>query len=201
MAYEAEGPDQEREESEQESVLERFDTPNPWLQKLFSMPGYGTVPTVAIGLLREVSPDRDERLLAAVKSEHGRMRRGYLLATTKWLRWIRTFPGRADDQWGYDYKLEYKGISITKAVIILGSGDQFQTYRTRAKPFVQMVNVIQQAMMWDAAHTDQTVVEALSTPVLPAGSLSEELQKLAEMHQQGILTPEEFAAAKQKLMA
>jgi len=75
MAYEAEGPDQELEESEQESVLERFDTPNPWLQKLFSMPGYGTVPTVAIGLLREVSPDRDERLLAAVKSEHGRMRR------------------------------------------------------------------------------------------------------------------------------
>ena len=201
MSSEAEAVGQELEEAEQESVLERFDTPNPWLQKLFNMPNYGTVPAVAVGLLREVSPDSDERLLTAIKAEHGRMRRGYLLATTKWLRWIRTFPGRADDQWGYDYKLEYKGISLTKAVIILGSGDQFQTYRSRAKPFVQMVNVIQQAMMWDADNTEQMVVDAMATSAPPPSSLAEELQKLADMHQQGILTPEEFAAAKQKLMA
>src|SRR5438093_5484242 len=131
----------EAEEVEQESVLEPFDTPNPWLQKLFNMPSYGRVPTAAIGLLREVSPDVDERLLAAVKCEHGRMRRGYLLATTKWLRWIRTFPGRSEDMWGYEYKLDNKGISITKAVLVLGTGDQFQTYRTRAKPFTAMYNV------------------------------------------------------------
>lgn len=200
MSYEP-GDQQDLEDVEQESVLEPFETPNPFLQKLFTMPNYGAVPVVSLGLLREVSPDLDERLLAAIKSEHGRMRRGYLLATTKWLRWVRTFPSRADDQWGYDYKLEYKGISLTKAVIILGSGDQFQTYRTRAKPFVQMVNVIQQAMMWDADHTEEAVVDAVTMTPPPSTSLAEELRQLAQLHAEGVLSPEEFAAAKQKLMA
>jgi hypothetical protein len=191
LANEAEGP-------EQETTLEPFETPNPWLQKLFAMPSYGTVPAVAVGLLREVSPDRDERLLAAVKCEHGRMRRGYLLATTKSLRWIRTFPSRGEDTWGYEYKLDYKGMGITKAVLVLGTGDQFQTYRTRGKPFAMMYNVIVEAMAWEAAHATEAVLDAVTSP--PA-SLTDEIQKLASMHQQGVLTDEEFAAAKQKLMA
>jgi hypothetical protein len=188
----------EADELEQETTVEPFETPNPWLQKLFSMADYGKVPVAAVGLLREVTPDLEERLLAAMKCEHGRLRRGYLLATTKCLRWIRTFPSRADDSWGYDYKLEYKGISLTKAVLILGTGDQFQTYRTRGKPFVGMYNVIQEAMAWEAAHADEMILDAaVATP----SSLSDEIQKLAAMHEQGILTAEEFAAAKQKLMS
>jgi hypothetical protein len=198
MSSEVELPEQDEEDAERESVLEPFETPNPWLQKLFSMPNYGAVPTVAIGLLREVSPDRGERLLAGVKCEHGRMRRGYLLATTKCLRWIRTFPGRAEDSWGYDYKLDNKGISLTKAVLILGTGDQFQTYRTRAKPFAAMYKVIQEAMAWEATHTNEIVLDAVTTP--PA-SLAEDLRELVALHREGLLTPEEFAAAKQKLMA
>lgn len=194
----AEGDPSAFAEDEQESVLERFDTPNPWLQKLFSMPNYGQVPTMAVGLLREVSPDPDERLLAAVKCEHGRMRRGYLLATTKWLRWIRTFPSRAEDAWEYNWKLDYQGLSLTKAVLILGTGDQFQTYRARAKPFAAMYTVIQQAMAWEAAHADEMVLDAVTTP---APSLADELRELAALHQQGILTAEEFAGAKQKLMS
>src|ERR1700760_1538275 len=91
---------------EQETVLAPFETPNPWLKKLFAMSSYGRVPAAALQLLREVSPDPDEQLLAAVKCEHGRMRRGYLLATNKSLRWVRTFPSRAEDAWGYEYKLE-----------------------------------------------------------------------------------------------
>lgn len=201
MSSEAELPEQEQEEAEQESVLAPFETPNPWLQKLFSMPAYGTVPTAAIGLLREVSPDPDESLLAAVKTEHGRFRRGYLLATTKWLRWIRTFPTREHDMWDYGNKVEYKGMTLTKALLRLSSGDQFQTWRTRAKPFAQMYGVIQQAMMWEAAHAKQMAAEAVAVSAPAPISLAEELQKLAEMHHRGVLTPEEFAAAKQKLMA
>jgi hypothetical protein len=193
---------EEIEEAEQESVLEPFETPNPWLQKLFEMPAYGTVPSVALGLLREVSPDHDEVLLAAIKVQHGRVRRGYLLATTNWLRWIGTFPTRQDDLWSYDYKLEYRGLSLAKAVIILASGDQFQTWRVRGKPFVEMYNVIQQARVWNTANMDQIAVDAIAGRAAPsAESLAEELRKLSEMHQQGILTAEEFAAAKQKLTA
>jgi len=188
----------ELEEVEQESVVEPFETPNPWLQKLFAMADYGKVPTAALALLREATPDPDERLLAAVKCEHGRMRRGYLLATSKGLRWIKTFPGKGQDSWGYEYKLDYKGISLTKAVLILGSGDQFQTFRTRAKPFAAMYGVIQEAMAWEIAHADEMVMNSVAAP---AASLADELRELAAMREQDVLTAEEFAAAKQKLMS
>lgn len=119
-------------DGEQELAVEPFETPNPWLQKLVDMSEYGRVPEATPALLREVSPDPDERLLAAVKCEHGRLRRGYLLATTTCLRWIRLFPGRAADSWGYHCDLGYQGLSLTKAALVLSTGDQFQTYRTRA---------------------------------------------------------------------
>jgi hypothetical protein len=185
-------------DSEPQSVVEPFETLNPWLQRLFNMPSYGKVPAEALGLLREVSPDPDERLLAAVKCEHGRMRRGYLLATTKCVRWIRTFPGRGEDAWGYEYKLDYEGLGITKAVLVLGTGDLFQTYRARAKPFAEMYKVIQEAMAWEAAHADEMIRNAVTAQ---PPSLAEELRELAAMHQQGILSAEEFAAAKLKLMS
>jgi tetratricopeptide (TPR) repeat protein len=152
----------EIEEDEWESVLEPFETPNPWLQKLFAMSTYGRVPTTATSLLREVSPDSEERLLAAIKVMHGQLRSGYLLATTKWLRWIGTFPTRQDDLWSYEYKLEYKGmgLGLTRGVIILASGDQFQTWSVRGKRFMQMYSIIQQAMAWQASHTGESVVGA-----------------------------------------
>lgn len=183
-------------EVEQESVVEPFETPNPWLQRLFAMSEYGRVPEAVPGLLREVSPDPDERLLAAVKCEHGRLRRGYLLATTSCLRWIRLFPGRAEDSWGYHCELDYHGLSLTKAVLVLSTGDQFQTYRTRAKPFAAMYSVIQEAVAWEAAHADD---QASRGP--KQISLADELRELAALHDQGVLTAQEFATAKQKLMA
>jgi hypothetical protein len=187
------------EATEQESVLAPFETPNPWLQKLFAMPGYGRVPAVAPQLLREVSPDPEEKVLAAVKCEHGRLRRGYLLATNKALRWIRTFPNRAQDAWGYEYKLEYRGLSITKAVLELGTGDLFQTYRTRAKPFAEMYGVIGEAVAWENAHAAETIIDAAAQS--PSSSLADELQKLASLHDQGVLSAEEFAAAKARLVS
>jgi hypothetical protein len=207
-SFEPTEPDQfegfdEVDKEEQESVLEPFDTPNPWLQKLFAMPAYGSVPTRALSLLREVSPDHDERLLTAIKVMNGRVRGGYLLATTKWLRWIQIFPMRQEELWSYDYKVEYKGLGLplTMGVIISASGLQFQSWGSRGKQFVQMYSIIQQAMTWDASSTDQKVAAALSKPgSSPPDSLADELRKLSEMHDRGTLTSEEFAAAKQKLM-
>jgi Short C-terminal domain len=209
LDLEANQPDQfdsldgEADDAEQESMLEPFETSNPWLQKLFAMPSYGRVPVTAINLLREVSPDEEERLLTAMKVHHGALRSGYLLATTKYLRWIQTFPTRQEDVWGYDHKLEYKGIGLglTRGVIILASGDQFQTWRARGKPFAQMYSIILQAVVWEASNADQTVVAAISRPPQsPSASIADELRKLSEMRDHGILTSEEFAAAKQKLV-
>lgn len=188
---------------EAETTMRAFETPNPWLRKLFDMPKYGVVPASTPGLLRELSVDPEEKLLAAIKCEHGRMRRGYLLATTGWLRWVRTFPGRADDMWEYSYKLDYQGMSLTKAVLVLGTGDQFQTFRTRAKPFYEMYRVIQQAMIWESQNADQKIVEAAeaASTTSQGPSLTDELMKLVELHTAGVLSDDEFAAAKNHLLA
>lgn len=79
-----------------------------------------------------------------------------------------------------------------------GTGDQFQTYRARAKPFAALYGVIVEAMAWEAAHANEAVLDAVTSP---QPSLADELRELAALHQQGILTADEFAAAKQKLMA
>jgi hypothetical protein len=61
-----------------------------------------------------------------------------------------------------------------------------------------MYKVIQEAMAWEAAHADEMVRNAVTAQ---APSLADELRELAAMHQQGILSAVEFAAAKQKLMS
>ncbi|MHA7984204.1 SHOCT domain-containing protein [Rathayibacter sp. CAU 1779] len=57
----------------------------------------------------------------------------------------------------------------------------------------------QQAQMEAAAQ--QAVAQQQPAPAAPAaGDVTSELQRLATLHQQGVLTDEEFAAAKQKLL-
>ena len=52
-----------------------------------------------------------------------------------------------------------------------------------------------------AAAAQQPVAAAPAAPAAPATDLTAELQKLASLKQAGILTDEEFAAAKAKLLA
>ena len=57
------------------------------------------------------------------------------------------------------------------------------------------------AMTVAAGATPSAVMPATSAPAAPAGTdLTSELQKLGELKAQGILTDEEFTAAKQKLL-
>ncbi|MDF2734790.1 MAG: hypothetical protein K0S97_1413 [Chloroflexota bacterium] len=51
------------------------------------------------------------------------------------------------------------------------------------------------------AAAQQPVAAAPAAPAAPATDLTAELQKLASLKQAGILTDEEFAAAKAKLLA
>ncbi|MGN6197506.1 SHOCT domain-containing protein [Humibacter sp.] len=55
----------------------------------------------------------------------------------------------------------------------------------------------QQAQMQQAA---QQAVAQQAPPAAAGGDVTSELQRLAGLHQQGILTDEEFTAAKQKLL-
>jgi hypothetical protein len=55
-----------------------------------------------------------------------------------------------------------------------------------------------QAAAWDTANTAETVAEAAAPKT---SSLSDELAKLASLHEQGVLSAEEFVAAKARLIS
>ena len=184
------------DEAEAEATLGTFETDNPWLKKVFAMPTYGQAPAKAIELLREVSPDPEERIITALRVKHGSYRRGYILATTSCLRYVQTLPGRTDDYFGYDYKVEIAGGMGQGGVIRTPDGNQFQARWGKVKQFRELYNAMQHASAWDAEH------KPLPTPVVVqnAPGLSDQLEKLAALRTQGILTDDEFKDAKQKLL-
>jgi len=189
--------DHDGDESEAEATLGTFETANPWLKEVFGMSAYGQAPTKAIDLLHEVSPDPDERIITALRVKHGSMRRGYLIATTSCLRYVQTLPGRSDDYWGYDYKIEIAGGMGMGGLIRTPEGHQFQARWGKVKQFRELYNAMQHASAWEAEHKPQP------TPVVVQNTsgLGEELEKLAALRAQGALNDEEFQDAKRKLLS
>lgn len=185
-----------------DGILEPHATENPWLGKLFAMPGYGDIPPKAIEALRSVSPDPGERLVAAIECQNGPMRIGWLLATTKMLRWVRRLPTRAEDMWGYDRKVAASSMGPGGILHVCDLNFQCKGMFSgkAAKRFVEAHNAMQQALAWESDHTDKQVVTAITEPRGGGASLAEEIQQLADLHEQGVLSAEEFAAAKQKLV-
>ena len=68
-----------------------------------------------------------------------------------------------------------------------------QQYQAQA----QQQAAVEQARQEGAASAQQQPAAAAAPP---AGGIDAELKKLADLHKQGILTDEEFAAAKKKLL-
>jgi Short C-terminal domain len=193
---EDEHPDDDLEGDE--SLLAAFDTPNPWLRKLFERPEYGLVPSAAPHLLREVSPDPSEKLLAALRVKHGAYRRGYLLATSLCLRWVQTLPVKLNEYWPYDYSLELDGAYISGGMIRTASGDQFQVRYGKAKSFVEVYQIAQQAIAWEESQPVQAPADTI--PPAKESDLSSQLSALASLHAAGALTDVEFTTAKARLL-
>jgi len=132
------------------------------------------------------------------------MRRGYLLATTKWLRYVQTIPTRADNFWSYDFKVDVSGGVAQGGIIQTASGDLFQTRWGRARNFRDLYAAMQQAAVWDAENAPEpTPVTVMSRPApqqLPNSTLSEELERLGALRERGHLTDEEFQAAKRQVL-
>lgn len=57
-----------------------------------------------------------------------------------------------------------------------------------------------QAAKWDDQDAQQYAQQAPPPPAEPEDDSSEKLQNLAQLHAQGVLTDEEFAAAKAKIL-
>ncbi len=200
MTGEEQDPMDLEEEFDDEDLFSGFDTDNPHLQKLFSMEEYGHAPGQALRLLREVSPDPEEEFLSAIKCRHGSTKWGYLILTTNYVRWIQAFPRKQDDFWTYDNPLQ-----THSGVIVTPEGLQFQTSGSHARRFTALYRVAQQAAIWEMGHPpEEDVVVPVSAPsTMPTtnGDLAGQLERLAQLLEKGLLTPDEFSQAKARLLS
>jgi hypothetical protein len=92
-------------------MLERFDTDNPYLQKLFAHDLFGTARDGSAALLTQLSTHvAEEQLISAMRVRHGMAQGGLLMLSTHWLRYVK--QGRLltvisnDDFWPLDGGLE-----------------------------------------------------------------------------------------------
>jgi len=127
-----------------EVTLQPFRTDNPYLRRLFAMKEFGRAPGKAIQVFRDRVIDPDEKMLAAFKSQHGRLKWGYLIMTTDYLRWIQTLPLQDEEMFEYTDRIEQVG-----SMIRVPTGDQFQLRGFGAgRKFKALYQVAQQAHLW-----------------------------------------------------
>ncbi len=125
------------------------------------------------------------------------------MATTHWLRWIQTAPSRIDDFWSYDYPIQYKRMGIGKALFVTADGNQFQTVAAMvndAKHFYQLYRVAVQASSWAQSRGTATVEDPRRVRVDATGDLAGQITKLSELMEQGLLSEDEYMAAKRILL-
>jgi predicted lipid-binding transport protein (Tim44 family) len=76
-----------------------------------------------------------------------------------------------------------------------------QRAQQQAQAQAQQQAAVEQARQEGAASAQQQAAPAAPAAAAPSsGGVNAELQKLADLHKQGILTDEEFAAAKKKAL-
>lgn len=185
------------------------DEENPWVGRIRSHDDFGQLPPGCLELLGRVSADSEERVIGAVFTNHGRYKIGYLMATTHQLRWVQTgvdlvwfrIPWKDDDYFDYGLAMDRSG-----KVLSIG-GSLFQVRgRGRAKRFIELFKLIQQALMWQNQREAQAAVELQAMAALGSTGASPtdtvgELHRLSELRDQGVLSEAEFSQAKQKLLA
>ncbi len=177
-------------------VVEAFETDNPWLRRLFAHPWFGHVPAGSMARLRDVTPDPEERLVAAIVTRHGRLSVGYFMLTTFCMRWTEIAPLHRNDFWPYESGLSLDGFPMVGGILVTADGNQFQTRWGKAKAFHECYTLMLQASVWDADHApdDETTASVEVT------DLPDQLRRLADLYEKGLLNDAEFAAAKARLI-
>jgi len=186
-------------------VLESFETDNPYLNRIFEEINKLRIPTKAVNLFLRVSPDDDELLVAALPCSNGGVRRGFLLATTEYLRWAQSFPTDFDRFTTYDYPITYKKIDLGKGLITTADGWQYQTHYSisgSAKAFYNIYQLMQQSIGWNQSKGPQpsdppqsNEPAYVTSPDLPA-----QLERLSKLFESGLLDEDEFKAAKRQII-
>ena len=170
---------------------------NPYFDEAKRMPAYGRYDPSVRGFLAEVSLDPAERLISAVKCNHGSGRVGYLAVTSTRVRWLQRLLFKAHDHWPLGTPMVLRG--PFPQLIVLGDGAQFQNrgLRTAAfRDFVSLYQTLVEAMRWEDGHAPVEPVPV----VLEGAGIASELSALDRLRGEGLLSVDEFEAAKSKLL-
>jgi Short C-terminal domain len=194
-----------------DGVLQRFDTDNPYLQKLFAHELFGAVPDGCEELLQGIETAApDERLITAMRVRHGLTEGGVLMITTHWLRYAK--QGRVitvianDEFWPLDGSLDLEAKLGGRPLFRTPDGNQFQVFptipvvsRQQAKAFLAIYKLAALA----GAHLNAEMNDAALEGMAAAGSsgVAAEIKELVALRDSGALSESEFEAAKARLLS
>lgn len=134
--------------------------------------------------LKEVAPN--EAIVHAVKCKHGKDAKGYFVATDRCMWWLgkQMFYKPAEE---YDYS---NPIKVSKSIFggcLTVGGYNFQMSHASAQKFAGIIHRMREQM-------------AVPVAPQPTSSAADELKKLAELRDSGVLTTEEFETKKAELL-
>jgi hypothetical protein len=194
-----------------ERVLQRFETDNPYLQRLFAHELFGVVPDGCEALLQGIETAApDERLITAMRVRHGLAEGGVLMITTHWLRYVK--QGRLitvitnDEFWPLDGGLDLQANLGGRPLFITPDGNQFQVFpaipivsRRQAKGFLAIYKLAALAVV----HMDREADDAAREGMVAAGArgTAAEIKELVALRDSGALSESEFEAAKTRLLS
>ena len=193
------------------AVLQRFDTDNPYLQRLFAHESFGVVPdgcgTLLAGV-ETVAPD--ERLITAMRVRHGLTEGGVLMVTSHWLRYVkqgRIFTAISNDEfWPLDGALNLDANLGGRPLFMTPDGNQFQVFptvpivsRRQAKAFLGIYKLAVLASVHLNAQIHDAALEGMAA--VGATGIAAEIKELAALRDSGALSEAEFEAAKARLLA
>jgi len=211
------------------SVLRRFDTDNPFLQRLFAHELFGIVPDRSGEIFRRLETvGPEEMLISGLTVRHGLAQGGVLLVTTHWLRYIKrgvVFTAIPDDDfWPLDGSLELHQPPGESPLFRTPDGNQFQIFpaipivsRKQTKSFFGIYKLAALAIHHFSQEKEEAALEGMatsrsststSTSTRSAGTASPQssggdvadLKDLVAMRDAGDLTSAEFDAAKARLL-
>lgn len=190
-------------------VLRRFDTQNPYLQKLFAHELFGSAPDGSASLLDGITTAHpDERLITAMRVRHGLAEGGILMITTHWLRYVkqgRLFTAIANDEfWPFDGGLELDAPLGGRPLFRTPDGNQFQVFptiplvsRKQAQAFLEMYKLAALAVRHFNQEEDEAAADRASANI---GGPAAEIKELVTLRDSGALSEAEFEAAKARIL-
>jgi hypothetical protein len=188
-------------------VMQRFETDNPYLRKLFAHEAFGTFPNGSVELLVGLSSVMaNEQLVTGLRVGHGPFEKGVLMVTTNYLRYVkkgRISSSTKNEFWQFGTGIQLDAQLGNPSALLLETGHQFQVgripivSRKQAKGLFDIYNLVGGAGSHIHGELEAAALEGMAGS---GGSTATEIKELAALRDAGDLSQAEFEAAKARLL-